>query len=156
MSFAKIFVVLMKTRSNRILFFACFKLLTRCTTSTSYSEPSTVRKPSSSAFQRCKARGRRCARRRVLAFWKRAKTRKNPKNPPKIILAWLPTPRLRASPRTNQRVPKTMIVDLRVRRTMRRHVCAFSTPRSLLIFLKQKIKTTLHVFQKYPQGMREK
>ena len=31
--FAKIFMILMKTRSNRISFFACFKLLTCCTTS---------------------------------------------------------------------------------------------------------------------------
>ena len=46
-------MILMKTRSNRTLFFACFKLLTRCTTSISYNEPSTVRKLSSSAFQRC-------------------------------------------------------------------------------------------------------
>jgi len=50
--FAKIFVILMKTRSNHTSFFACFKLSTRCTTSISYNEPSTVRKLSSSAFQR--------------------------------------------------------------------------------------------------------
>ena len=67
-----------KIRKNQdfAAFFAFFKLLTRCTTSTSYNEPSTVRKLSSSAFQRCQARVRRCARRRFPAFWKCAKTRK--------------------------------------------------------------------------------
>ena len=74
--FAKIFVILMKTRSNHTSFFACSKLLTRRATSTSCNKLRTVRKLSSSAFQRCKARGRRCARRRSLAVRKHAKTRK--------------------------------------------------------------------------------
>ena len=42
-----------KRAQIKLRFFACFKLLTRCTTSTSYNEPSTVRELSISAFERC-------------------------------------------------------------------------------------------------------
>ena len=49
----KIFMILTKTRSNLIYFFACFILLTRCTTSTSKKKLSTVRELSLSAFERC-------------------------------------------------------------------------------------------------------